>query len=726
MGKQPIPIPNPPNISFGLGVRFRRPLVKSLAAVYEEIRNPPKSTIQKIEQIRELVTLGNQEEAGKLKKELPAFCWSGKFCDRNNAGLLEHSGRLQIDLDKLGTSDEIQAIKHKLQSDLHLEAVFLSPSANGLKAGIRIPKAANTEEHLRFFQAAERYLKEVHELTVDSQCKDVCRLCFMSYDPNAYINPDALILDVHKWKPNPPPLPQPISSKNSKTQNKFSEEMRGRYYAEKVLLNAVQKIEQAPDGDRHKTRLSQSRLVGGYVAAGYLGENEVLSVLSAAARSNTTDEKQAEKDVRDGFGHGVQAPLEVKPWDEKHESTSQAVEFEKDCWHKKTLKNDKQILIANLHNVQEYLRQTRAEIWFDEFLNKTLTKSETGVTVEWNDHRTLVMTEKLQNIDEGLQRISTKLVHEGVMLYSGVHRRNVLTDWLDSLEWDGKSRLDNWLSVYCGAKDSAFIREAGRCWLLAAIARAYQPGTKFDHVLILEGEQGIGKSTVFTVLANGRSDELNTFGGKDAAEKLDGAWIIEIAELAAMRRADVETMKSFITATHDRYRPAYGRNVVAKPRTCVFGGTTNSEEYLPDSTGNRRFWPIRCEKVDIEALRYDRDRLWAEAVVRYRRNESFLLSETARTEAVEEQEERYQVDAWEEPISEYLKTHDGVTTTEILRDALGMENKGQWKRSDEMRVGGILRRQDMKKQQERWGEGRRTVYRKKNVKVGLSAPCQYL
>ena len=149
--------------------------------------------------------------------------------------------------------------------------------------------------------------------------------------------------------------------------------------------------------------------------------------------------------------------------------------------------------------------------------------------MEWDDQSDLVLTEKLQDFDEGLRRISTKLVHEGVMLYSGSCRRNILTDWLNSLEWDGQSRLDNWLSVYCGAKDTLFVREAGRCWLLAAVTRAFQSGTKFDHVLILEGEQGIGKSTVFTVLANGWSAELNTFRGKEAAERLDGVWIIEIA-----------------------------------------------------------------------------------------------------------------------------------------------------------------------------------------------------
>ena len=157
MSKQTFSIPNPPHISYGSGVSFMQPMVKSLGAVYEEMRNPRKSTKERIVKIRELFAAGKFEEASKLKRELPAFCWSGKFRERNNAGLIDHSCRLQVDLDKLGTLEEIQEIKLKLQFDPHVEAVFLSPSATGLKAGLRIPKAANAEEHLEFFLAAERY-----------------------------------------------------------------------------------------------------------------------------------------------------------------------------------------------------------------------------------------------------------------------------------------------------------------------------------------------------------------------------------------------------------------------------------------------------------------------------------------------------------------------------------------------------------------------------------------
>ena len=234
-----------------------------------------------------------------------------------------------------------------------------------------------------------------------------------------------------------------------------------------------------------------------------------------------------------------------------------------------------------------------------------------------------------------MRRIGRDIVDQGVNLYAFSEERNELKEYLKSLEWDGQRRLDTWLIEYCGAGASAFVREAGRCWLIAAVARAFEPGTKFDHMLVLEGDQGIGKSTVFEILAGPWFDELGKFDGKDSAEKLAGVWIVEIAELAGLNKSDVETVKSFLTVRADRYRPPYGRRVEEHPRTCVFGGTTNADTYLNDSTGNRRFWPIKCQHIAIEDLRRDRDQLLAEAVQHYQRGKSFLLSEQARKEAQE-------------------------------------------------------------------------------------------
>jgi predicted P-loop ATPase len=247
------------------------------------------------------------------------------------------------------------------------------------------------------------------------------------------------------------------------------------------------------------------------------------------------------------------------------------------------------------------------------------------------------------------------------------------------------------LPDYCGAEDTAFVRDAGRCWLLAAVYRAYEAGYKFDHMLVLEGEQGIGKSTVFEILAGNWFDELGKFDGKDSAEKLAGVWIVEIAELAGLKKSDVETVKSFLTVRSDRYRPPYGRRVEEFPRTCVFGGTTNSDTYLNDSTGNRRFWPIRCDRIDIPALRQDRDQLIAEAVQRYRQRESLLLSNKAQDEAKKAQEERYACDPWEGQVFDYVNLKESVTMEEIMINALKIEHQKEWNKGDNIRIGNIMK-----------------------------------
>jgi predicted P-loop ATPase len=357
-----------------------------------------------------------------------------------------------------------------------------------------------------------------------------------------------------------------------------------------------------------------------------------------------------------------------------------------------TSKQGKDILVSNLSNVTALLSNENQQIWYDIFLRKIkYIDKESGAVANWDDGQTLRLTKDLQQFD-GLQRISRDVVDQGVNLYALYKKRNELTDWLDSLHWDGEPRLDCWLKTYCGASDSEFTREAGRCWLLAAVARAYDAGCKFDHMLVLEGEQGIGKSSVFEILAGDWFDELGKFDGKDSAEKLAGVWILEISELAGLKKSDVETVKSFLTNRSDRYRPPYGRRVEEFPRTCVFGGTTNAHNYLSDSTGNRRFWPIHCKLINIQGLRENRSQLIAEAVQRYRQGESFLLSNEAQIEAKNAQEDRFACDAWEEQIFNYINLQKSVTMDEIWIHALKIDHRENWHRANCIRIGNIMKK----------------------------------
>ena len=239
-------------------------------------------------------------------------------------------------------------------------------------------------------------------------------------------------------------------------------------------------------------------------------------------------------------------------------------------------------------------------------------------------------------------------------------------DYLNALVWDGTPRLEDWTCRYLGAPDTAFAKSVGALWMISAVARIFQPGVKADHMLILEGPQGGRKSTALKILAGEDwfTDELPDLGSKDAAMHMQGVWIIEIAELDAIGRAEVSRIKAFLTRTTDRYRPPYGRYTVEVPRQCVFAGTVNPDTYLRDETGNRRFWPVRCGTIDIAALARDRDQLWAEAVARFRAGAIWWLdTPELLAEAAAEQDKRYQADAWDDLISHWL-THETRTVAE--------------------------------------------------------------
>lgn len=228
--------------------------------------------------------------------------------------------------------------------------------------------------------------------------------------------------------------------------------------------------------------------------------------------------------------------------------------------------------------------------------------------------------------------------------------------------WDGTERVDNLLIDYLGAEDNIFIREAMRKTLCAAVARIYEPGTKFDYVLILNGDQGIGKSTFFSKLAGKWfSDSLTISDMRDkaAAEKLQGYWILEMGELAGLRKMDVETVKSFITRTDDKFRQSYGVNVENHPRQCIIVGTTNAEKgFLRDVTGNRRFWPIqvRFGKKSIwdELIESEVNQVWAEAIVKYKKGEELTLRGESAVMAYKHQQEAMEEDDREGLVREYL------------------------------------------------------------------------
>lgn len=215
------------------------------------------------------------------------------------------------------------------------------------------------------------------------------------------------------------------------------------------------------------------------------------------------------------------------------------------------------------------------------------------------------------------------------------NRYNPIAEWLETLKWDGTPRTRGLLPMFLGSQESDYNTEAIELFMRGAIARALKPGTKFDHMIVLVGKQGIGKSTFLRRLAHQSAwfnDNFNTIEGDNAVEKLRGMWMVEMAELLSVKKAkEVEAVKSFVTSTVDTIRPKYARETEQRPRVCVFAGTTNDMDFLSDPTGNRRFIPIHCDAQERQEILFDDDyqeffdQCWAEVYARWKAGEQSLV-----------------------------------------------------------------------------------------------------
>ncbi len=280
----------------------------------------------------------------------------------------------------------------------------------------------------------------------------------------------------------------------------------------------------------------------------------------------------------------------------------------------------------------------------------------------WNDSDNAALKVYLSNKYGIYSPTKTK---DAILAVAAERSYHPIKEYLDNLsDWDGIDRVETLLIDYFNAVDNSYTRAVTRKMMVAAVARIYHPGTKFDSVLILNGPQGIGKSTFFAKLAGDWfSDSLTLTDMKDKSgpEKLQGYWILELGELAGMRKTDVEVVKSFISRSDDKYRASYGVNVESHPRQCIIVGSTNAESgFLRDITGNRRFWPVRIsgdgKRKAWQMSVYDVEQIWAETLVLYAKGEKLYLEGSDVELATNEQADAMESDEREGLVRTYLDT----------------------------------------------------------------------
>lgn len=530
-------------------------------------------------------------------------------------------------------------------------------------------------------------------------------------------------------------------------------------YGRKALQDICSAVSACSPGNQMDTLFRSAVRVGSLAGGGNIEWNEAFqNLVNAGVSMRPGDPKDpwtakvVEKNVRKGMDLGAKDPTRIEsrparqyerivndnpqapmpdsepverpkpqlivnnPEKPKPKEKPKAAEWRGREWmadHSWIMNKDGDLKPQSLLNIQNFMRHCpalKSLFWYDEFGDQIMIEGPLP-----KDPPVGAYPRPIQDTDEtalaswlngnaGLSpsiSVAAQVLREAAFINS----RDPFLEWAKTLKWDGKKRIDTWLTYYGGAEDSDYTRLVGRRFLISAMARGMDPGCKVDTMLILEGPQGLKKSTLVRLLCGGEwySDQVGEIHNKDASQLVQGIWIMEIPEMDKFSKAESNAVKAFLSRLFDRYRPPYGRNVVKRQRRCVFFGTINPDGvgYLSDTTGARRFLPVMVVAIDIEGIIADRDQIWAEALTAYRAGEKYWFDEDEKYLLAPEQEKRRNDDIWETRIREWLDNpmdwkFDGerkfktFTITDILWVVLSIDLKSQ-KQADKNRIAKILK-----------------------------------
>lgn len=329
-------------------------------------------------------------------------------------------------------------------------------------------------------------------------------------------------------------------------------------------------------------------------------------------------------------------------------------------------------------------------VWRDEFLGRMLTTYRTGEVHEWAEADSLALQFYMQDAI-GIDRMGLDTVKGAVKLASERDIRNCVKEYVERTPWDKTPRIDTMMHEVYHCADTPYTRAVSKNFWIAMIARVYQPGCKADNMVVLEGAQGIYKSTSLSIIGGEWFAEQHESAAdpKAFAEILQGKLLIEITEMDSFSRTEVTRIKSAITTQRDRYRIPYESGALDHPRRCVMVGTTNKDDWQRDETGGRRFWPIACKGLaDTAKLSRERDQLFAEALSRYQAGEPW--HEVPDVEAKAEQAKRFEGDAWADTISRWLVGKTETTIMQIAERCLDIKIKDV-DMAEQRRIGKVLR-----------------------------------